>query len=167
MSSSNLRHMSVLIIDDNYHMLRIIRTILQGFGVGQVAEATDAAEAFEVFRSRTFDLIVVDFMMNMLDGVDFVRLVRTAEDSPNPYIPIIMLTAYSERSRVIEARDSGVNEFLTKPVTAIQIYNKMRAAIDSPRPFIKTPTYFGPDRRRNKKSVYKGPERRKNQIAVG
>ena len=160
MSGGSLRNLSILIVDDNYHMLRIVRTILQGFGVGQVAEATDAAEAFEQFRSRIFDMVIVDYMMDMLDGIDFVRLVRTAEDSPNPYVPVIMLTAYSERRHVVQARDIGVNEFLCKPVTAEQIYQKIRAVTENPRPFVKSPNYFGPDRRRSKKVDYSGPERR-------
>lgn len=92
---------------------------------------------------------------------------RTADDSPNPLVPIIMLSAYSERSRVTAARDAGVTEFCCKPITAKEMFSKIVAVINEPRPFIRTRTYFGPDRRRNDpdKAIYKGPERRKTQQA--
>jgi len=98
--------------------------------------------------------------MEVLDGIDFIKLVRGSSDSANRYVPIIMLTAHSERSRVMAARDAGANEFCCKPVTAQELYRKVQAIVDYPRPFIKTPSYFGPDRRRHNDKKYEGPERR-------
>ncbi len=155
----------VLIVDDNHHMINIVKTILRGFGLNNFYEARDAAEAFDIVRSESIDLIVVDFLMDILDGTDFVRLVRTGEDSPNPFVPIIMLTAYSERSKVEAARDAGVTEFCCKPVTAKKLYRKVSSVVNNPRPFIRTPTYFGPDRRRRHNPNYRGEERRKNTAA--
>jgi len=77
-----------------------------------------------------------------------VRLVRTGEDSPNPFVPVIMLTGHTETSRVVEARDAGVNEFLAKPISANGLYRRIRAIIENPRLYIKNKGYFGPDRRR-------------------
>ena len=101
--------------------------------------------------------------MEILDGTDFVRLVRTGDDSPNPFVPIIMLTAYSERSKVIAARDAGVTEFCCKPVTAKELFRKVRSIVNTPRPFVRTSNYFGPDRRRIKSENYRGPERRSEE----
>jgi DNA-binding response OmpR family regulator len=106
------------------------------------------------------DIIITDYQMELLDGTDFTRLVRTASDSPNPYVPIIMLTAYSERSRVLAARDAGITEFCSKPVTPTELYRKVTAVINHPRPFVRSPTYVGPDRRRHMVAGYKGDERR-------
>ena len=156
----------VMVIDDNQHMIYIIRTILRGFGITQIVEARDPAEAFETFRAVPIDIIIVDFMMDVLDGIDFVRLVRGGDDSPNTMVPIILLTAHSEFKRVIEARDAGITEFLRKPVTAVDLYKKMQAVIERPRPFVRTATYFGPDRRRHKKSDFKGEERRSDDVDV-
>jgi len=86
--------------------------------------------------------------MELLDGLDFVRLVRTAKDSSNPYVPIIMLSGYTEYGRVIEASDAGMNEFLAKPISAKALYQRFAANIDNLRPFIRTKHYFRPDRRR-------------------
>ena len=83
-----------------------------------------------------------------LDGVAFTRLVRTSPDSPNAYLPIIMMTGHSERARVYEARDAGVNEFVVKPITAKAVLDRINAVILRPRAFIKAEHYVGPCRRR-------------------
>jgi two-component system, chemotaxis family, chemotaxis protein CheY len=160
MNADGFSRLRVLIVDDNHHMINIVKTILRGFGIKDFLEARDAAEAFDLFRSASIDIIVLDYQMNLLDGNDFVRLVRTGSDSPNPYVPIIMLTAYSERSRVEAARDAGVTEFCCKPVTPTELYRKVMAVINHPRPFVRSPVYSGPDRRRNATASYQGPNRR-------
>ena len=160
MSNAAMNRLTVLIVDDNKHMITIVKTLLRGFGISHFLEASDAAEAFDIVRSEHIDFIIVDYLMEILDGTDFVRLVRTGNDSPNPFVPIIMLTAYSERSKVLAARDAGVTEFCAKPVTAKELFRKVRSLVNSPRPFIRTGSYFGPDRRRVKSEHYRGPERR-------
>ena len=155
-----MNRLTVLIVDDNKHMITIVKTLLRGFGISHFLEANDAAEAFDIVRSEHIDFIIVDYLMEILDGTDFVRLVRTGDDSPNPFVPIIMLTAYSERSKVLAARDAGVTEFCAKPVTAKELFRKVRSIVNNPRPFIRTGSYFGPDRRRVKSEHYRGPERR-------
>ncbi len=157
-----LSHLSVLIVDDNFYMLKIVRTILRSFGIEKVLEAKAAEEAFTILRQTHIDIIIVDYLMDMLDGIEFTRLVRTSRDSPNPMVPIIMLTAYSERRRVMEARDAGVTEFCCKPVTAREIFAKLRAVVMKPRPFVRTKNFFGPDRRRFVDNDYDGEDRRQN-----
>lgn len=159
--STGLENVSVLIVDDNAHMIHIVKTILRGFGIKAFFEATDAAEAFDIVRSDGPDIIIVDFQMDLLDGTDFARLVRTGDDIANPFVPIIMLSAHSERKRVIAAREAGITEFCCKPVTAEDLYKKFCAIINAPRQFVRTSTYFGPDRRRHTNENYKGPFRRK------
>jgi two-component system chemotaxis response regulator CheY len=97
--------------------------------------------------------------MEPLDGIDFTRMVRTAPDSPNPFVPIIMLTAQSSMERVTQARDSGVNEFLAKPVTAKGLYSRIATVIERPRQFVRASEYFGPGRRRSVKE-FMGMDRR-------
>ena len=133
--------------------------------VGVIPTSEWAADAFDLVKSDAVDIIITDYQMDSLDGLDFVRLVRTADDSPNPLVPIIMLSAYSEKSRVMAARDAGVTEFCCKPVTAKEMFSKIASVINEPRPFIRNKSYFGPDRRRADpdKATYKGPERRKSR----
>jgi DNA-binding response OmpR family regulator len=72
-----------------------------------------------------------------------------------------MLTGHSEKRRVVAARDAGVTEFLVKPLSARALYERIVNVVVNPRPFVRTKTYFGPDRRRNLNPSYVGPERRR------
>lgn len=166
MSGYTLDRLNFLVVDDNKHMRALVKTILFAFGSKNVHEAVDGADAFKVLRHVPADIIICDWNMSPLDGLDFVRLVRTGADSPNPYIPIIMLTGHTEMNRVVEARDAGINEFLAKPISARGLSARIRSIIEYPRPFIKTSAYFGPDRRR-RQIDWNGPERRKAMKAQG
>ena len=162
MAGYSLQRLNVLVVDDNRFMLTLLRRILVGLGVVNVMEATDGAEAFQVMRTCPADIIFTDWMMSPVDGVEFTRLIRTAKDSPNRFVPIIMMTGHTEFARVIEARDAGVTEFLAKPVSAKSVYTRIVSVIEHPRPFIETKNYFGPDRRRRHDPSYTGPERRRS-----
>lgn len=162
----DISSLSFLVVDDNNYMLSIIKTLLKGFGVSRIYEASDAAEAFEEFQNSQMDVIIVDYALETLDGIEFSQLVRTANDSPNPYVPIIMLTAHSERQKVELARDAGVTEFLRKPICAADLYRRIIEVIERPRPFIRSKNYFGPDRRRRVDENYRGVERRKENLAA-
>jgi CheY-like chemotaxis protein len=157
-----LERLKVLVVDDNHHMINIIKTILRGFEVKDFFDTNSAADAFQIIRTTPVDLIITDYAMDHVDGCELTKLIRTAEDSPNHFVPVIMLTAYAERSKVEQARDAGVTEFCAKPVTATELYRKVCAVINTPRSFVRTSVYFGPDRRRRKDDNYKGKERREN-----
>lgn len=157
---SALQSLNILLVDDNQHMRAIASAILQSAGIRNIREVSDGAMALEALRAHAVDLAIVDFNMFPLDGVEFTRLVRNSADSPNPYLPIIMMTGHSEKSRVYEARDAGVTEFVVKPITAKAVFDRIQAVIMRPRSFVKTEDYFGPDRRRIASPDYKGPMRR-------
>jgi CheY-like chemotaxis protein len=164
---SSLQALQVLLVDDNQHMRAITSAVLQSAGVTKVREAADGAAALEILRELSVDLAIVDFNMFPLDGVEFTRLVRNSPNTPNPYLPIIMMTGHAEKSRVYEARDAGVTEFVVKPITAKAILDRVQAVIFHPRPFVRTEAYFGPDRRRTTASTYRGVRRRKSdQVAT-
>jgi two-component system, chemotaxis family, chemotaxis protein CheY len=162
--SVSLEKVRFLLVDDNAHMLNIVKTILRGFGAVRIFEAKNALEAFHRLQHDSIDIIVLDYLMNDEDGVAFIHRLRTSPDSPAPYAPVIMLTAHSEKARVEAARDAGVTEFCTKPVTAAEMLKKVAAVIDRPRPFVRCVCYFGPDRRRHDDPSYRGPERRNDRM---
>jgi CheY-like chemotaxis protein len=152
--------LTILIVDDNHHMRVLLTEILRAIGVRQVFEANDGAEALQTMRAHQVDIIMTDLAMQPLDGLDFVRKLRNSPESPNPMAPVIMITGHSTQRRVTEARDVGVNEFLSKPVTARGVLERLARVVDSPRAFIRTADYFGPDRRRRTDPNYNGPRRR-------
>ena len=157
---SSLKSLNVLLVDDNQNMRAIAAAVLHSADIRNVHEAAEGATAFSLLRQHPIDLAIVDFNMFPLDGVEFTRLVRTGADSPNIYLPIIMMTGHSERSRVYEARDAGVTEFIVKPLTAKAVLDRINAVIMRPRAFIKTDDYVGPCRRRRETPDYSGPFRR-------
>jgi len=149
-----------LIIDDNAYTRQIVETMLRAWSAKKIFHAADGAEALGVLREQMVDIVFCDLAMDVLDGLEFIRLLRHAKDSPNPYVPIIVMSGHTERRNVISARDAGAHEFLAKPVSAKELFERVMAVIEHPRPFIRTSTYFGPDRRRRLEDFYKGPERR-------
>jgi two-component system chemotaxis response regulator CheY len=150
-----------LLVDDNPHMRRMLRTLLQGFGAREVYEAEDGVGGLEAFNHFTPDIVIIDWAMPVFDGLEFARMIRRPETNASPFTPIIMLTGHSERRRVAAARDAGVTEFMVKPISAKGLHQRILSVIANPRRFIKTKSYFGPDRRRNSAPNYTGPERRK------
>lgn len=158
--SSGFESLRVLLADDNAHMRTIVAAVLKSIGVKHIRDASNGAEALNVLREWQVDVAMVDFRMQPIDGVEFTRLVRNAKDSANPFLPIIMLTGYADRTRVIEARDAGVTELIVKPVTAQAVIARLNSVIFHPRPFVRTEDYFGPERRRTATPDYGGPERR-------
>lgn len=149
MKSYNLENLNILLVEDNKHMQLLIKEILRSFRIKSVRVADDGADAIKEMRTFAVDLVICDWNMQPIDGLEFVRMIRTSSDSTNPYVPVIMLTDHTETHRVLEARDAGITEFLAKPVSAKGLYQRICMVIERPRQFIKTRTYAGPDRRRS------------------
>jgi CheY-like chemotaxis protein len=138
----------------------IVSTMLRSMGITLIREASDGAEALEIVRDWRPDVIILDLMMETIDGIEFTKLIRRGVDSPHPYVPIIMMTGHTDRRRVIEARDAGVNEFVAKPLTARALIDRLKSVINNERGWVKSANYVGPDRRRKVQPDFKGPFRR-------
>jgi CheY-like chemotaxis protein len=156
----------VLIVEDNGHMRLLLRELLNVTGIREISEAADGAAALKVLAWHKCDLILSDMAMAPMDGIEFTRHIRTHEGSPNPFVPIIMVTGHTEKERVMAARDAGVTEFLAKPVTPKNLYARIAEIVERPRAFVRTESYFGPDRRRKTLESYMGPWRRHDDYDV-
>ena len=161
----DLSALNVLVADSNHYMRKIIRAMLRGFGVVNIREASDGALALEALNAHPVDLVVADYALDTLTGVELSEMVRSAGDSRNRYVPIIMLSAYTEKWRIEAARDAGITEFLRKPLCAQDLYLRIEEVVERPRNFIRTPRYFGPDRRRNGNFSIAAPARRADDRA--
>lgn len=166
MKEYDLAGLRALVVDDNRHFLAIMRTMLRAFGVRQIFDCVDAVQAFEILKTSEIDFALIDLKLDNIDGLEFTSLVRGASDSQNPRMPIIMITAYSERSNVERAISSGIDEFLVKPVSPKMLYQRICAVIERPRTYVRVGGYFGPDRRRQAPDTYKGKERRTEKTDV-
>ena len=155
----SLHNLSVLVVEDDRDMRSLIRDILNVFGVGDIRTANDGAAAYRELRYYAADIVITDWLMQPMNGLEFLKALRNAGDTPNPFVPTIMLTAFTELERVKACRDTGITEFLAKPFTPQGLYNRLVAVIEDQRHYVRSETYFGPDRRRVDRP-FAGPDRR-------
>ncbi|HEX3440685.1 MAG TPA: response regulator [Pseudolabrys sp.] len=152
--TAQLATIKVLIVDDEHYMRKVVRTMLMGIGVRHVHEAADGPAGLETIRSVAPDVVILDWEMPGLDGVGFARMVRSPQTFPYPDVPLIMLTGHGSRSRVIEAVQSGVNEFLLKPVSSKALQDRLVSVLAKPRAVLSTGDYYGPRPRKLAASVH-------------
>ena len=122
----------VLVVDDEYYMRKVLRTLLMSIGVRTIYEASDGLSGLAEIRSMAPHVVIVDWQMPGLDGASFVRMVRSPSTFRYPDVPIIMLTGHGERWRVIEAAQIGVNEFLVKPVSTRALADRLVSVLAHP-----------------------------------
>ena len=151
--------MTILVADDSPTMRQLLKSSLDSFGVAKTMIDSDGDQAFSMFCQGWADLAIVDWNMKPTNGIDFVRLLRNSPESPNPYIPVMMVTGHADMERVAEARDAGMTEILSKPLAPKVLKHRIEAVFSNPRTFIRSNEYFGPDRRR-RGGKFKGPDRR-------
>ncbi len=160
MADLDLSDLSFLIVDDYPPMRTILRIMLQALGIRDIGEANDGLAALDEMQGFRADIVIADYRMVPMDGVELTHRIRRGEAGVDPFTPVIMVSGHSEKSKICKARDAGVTEFLVKPISATLLYYRLRAVIENPRPFIRSPDFFGPDRRR-RRMPFEGPERRK------
>ena len=153
---SNLRF---LVVDDHAQIRSLVRTILFALGGRNILDASDGGEGLKAAAESEPDIVITDWAMEPMSGVEMVKTMRRSNNDKLKYMPIIMLTAFSERGRIVSARDAGINEYLLKPVSPRSLYSRVRAIIEQPRRFVRTKSYFGPDRRRGAET-FNGPDKR-------
>jgi two-component system, chemotaxis family, chemotaxis protein CheY len=120
-------NMPVLIVDDYKTMLRIIRNLLKQIGFNNVDEATDGKAALEKMQQRKYGLVISDWNMEPMTGLELLKEVR-ADDKLRP-TPFIMITAESKTENVIAAKQAGVNNYIVKPFNAATLKTKLTSVL--------------------------------------
>jgi two-component system chemotaxis response regulator CheY len=163
MGATAFDKLKVVVVDDNDHMRSLLHSMLYAFGIRTIIGSADGKSGFVTVQSVKPDFVLTDFSMQPVNGAEFVRMIRALPE-PMAYLPIIMITGHGERQYIERARDAGVTELLTKPVTARDLYIRIMDVVEKPRKFIKSPSFIGPDRRRRtlKEGLY--PKRRKSDF---
>lgn len=169
MAEYDFERLNILVAEDSSFLSSLLLTALHELGVANIKTVTDGGEAIEVLKLTksnpsmagilNIDLVVSNWQMAPIDGLMLLRWVRRHKDSPNRFIPVIMVSAYSDTESVSLARDMGVTEFMTKPFSIQTFASRLVQVIERPRQFLQTGDYFGPDRRR--KSVPFGEDERR------
>lgn len=154
MSELHLERFHILLVEDNAFVRNTLEDLLRYFKIEQIKTAKNGEEAIATLKEMKLsqhpgpDIILSDLIMSPINGQLLLRWVRTAKESPNRFVPFIMVSGAADREYVASVRDLGVTEFLAKPFSVNSVYEHIAHVIHRPRPFIATQEYFGPDRRR-------------------
>lgn len=161
MRKYDLSNVSVLVVDKSEAMRALFRHLLKELNLGKTTIMSSGEGGLEFFNRETPDLLIVDWVTDDISGLDVVKSVRTSEESQNQYAAIIMMSGLSSYDSIIRARDSGIHEFLAKPLSPKTLYEKVCHVIEHPRNFVRCDGYFGPDRRRTNRPLKPGVEDRR------
>ena len=157
--SYDITGLNVLVLEKHLLIRKLLTDVFREFGVPSVQSTPEPEKAWAFFQQFPADIILCDWC-DELDGMAFLNRVRQDNDTPNPFVPVIVITAHTELRHVCEARDHGMTEFLAKPISARTVYQRICNVIENHRPFIRSDGFFGPDRRRRGGGAPDGPERR-------
>lgn len=117
------KNMKILIVDDFSTMRRIIKNLLRDLGFTNTLEASDGNTALPMLKTGDFDLLVTDWNMPGMQGIDLLKAVRA--DRSIASLPVLMVTAESKRDQIVEAAQAGVNGYIVKPFTAQTLKEKI------------------------------------------
>jgi len=117
------KNMKILIVDDFSTMRRIIKNLLRDLGFNNTQEADDGITALPMLQSGKFDLLITDWNMPGMQGIDLLKAVRADENLRQ--LPVLMVTAESKREQIVEAAQAGVNGYVVKPFTAGTLEEKI------------------------------------------
>ena len=167
--SLDLSDFKVLIVEDYQFISDILSASLREMGIGEVVTAANGElactklQTFNQFENdNNVDVIILDWLMPVMDGRAFLKWLREHKSDTIRFIPVVVCSAYTSEALVIETRDMGANEVIVKPISATALAKRIQYVINKPRPYVKSPDFFGPDRRRQLKK-YEGADKRKTQ----
>ena len=118
-------NMKILVVDDFSTMRRIIKNLLRDLGFNNTSEADDGLTALPMLKGGGFDLLVTDWNMPGMQGIDLLKAVRADEDETLKNIPVLMVTAEQKKEQIVEAAQAGVNGYIVKPFTALILKEKL------------------------------------------
>ncbi|MDF2965456.1 MAG: two-component system response regulator [Rickettsiaceae bacterium] len=117
------KDINIVVVDDHKTMTKIIRGLLGQLGFNNVEEYNEAATAFEKLKSKKYDLIISDWNMEPVSGLQFLKMVRAEESLKT--IPFIMVTAESKKENVLAAKEAGVSNYIVKPFNSETLKEKL------------------------------------------
>jgi two-component system, chemotaxis family, chemotaxis protein CheY len=121
------KNLQILIVDDYKTMLRIIRNLLKQLEFNNIDEATDGSMALSMLRAKSYDLVISDWNMQPMTGLDLLREVRN--DASLKDLPFVMITAESKTENVIAAKAAGVSNYIVKPFNAETLKTKLASVL--------------------------------------
>jgi len=160
MEKADFAELRILLLSGKTHGAQTLRSVLTIAGVTRITSIEDAGRAVDLLTMKYFDAVFADESAGTVDGLTFPLAVRRAKGILNPMVPVLVFQEQARRRSVEKARDTGATDFLTCPISPKTVMLKLEAALLTPRPFIKAPEFFGPDRRATARPVWHGDDRR-------
>ena len=157
--------LAILVVEESLLMRELMRDILREFNIREVTEVAKPDTAWDLLGKHPYDLLFIDWSPEC-DALALLKRIRQDKKSPTPFLPVIVMSAFTELGQVAAARDAGANAFLAKPVSARDIYGHLAAVVEFARPFVRGNEFVGPDRRRVRKKAHVGAERRQPRPAA-
>ena len=159
--ASDFDNLNVLVVADPLPLKILLMPVLYTIGVKNFLTAGNAKEGFDLFCKHSPDLVLADWDMALLSGIELTQKIRHAPLSPDHRMPVILFTGdETAMVRMTQARDAGVTQLLLKPFSASELIEAITHAMNDPREFIDFPNYIGPDRRQDVLPGYSGSPRR-------
>jgi PleD family two-component response regulator len=147
LDESDLLKLRVLLLGGKTPGMATLRSVLNIAGVTNIVSATSSRDGLDLLSTEHFDAVFCEHCAEVVNGRSFPAAARGCASILNPMIPIFELQDRASRRRVERARDNGVTDVLTCPISPKTITDKLRAALITPRPFIACSDFFGPERR--------------------
>jgi len=158
--------LNVLVVHNNEPMRAIISDMLEAFGFDNVTEVARTSTAFEILVRHRVDLIVAQYEDVAPVGLQLTTMVRTAEDNPDPNLPIIFITLSTEDDAVQKAFRCGANAAIASPINAKELFSTICALFEREKPQVKSSHYVGPDRRNRDNRPFHQREKRHEDVTA-
>jgi DNA-binding response OmpR family regulator len=143
----DFKHLSVLIIDPSGHSKKLFRTILASIGVQRIWPVSHTDAALSTLRGNLVDIVFCGEEAGPLHPDSFVKALRCDLSTTNVTVPVVLISAGTNRSRVSAWRDAGGSDVIVTPVSPETVKLRLQSLTLAPKPFVTTKVFIGPDRR--------------------
>ena len=157
----NIKGLVFLVADANPYFSRIIVSLLRSFGATAITEVRNSFDAIQTLNTQKIDILLCDDRLPPHGGLQVTFAIRRKRDNENRTIPILIMSGDARESLVKIARDAGASMVMAKPVSATSLYDRLTWIAFTPRQYVDTPSYYGPDRRFKNEGGPGGVGRRK------
>ena len=156
----------ICIADPNHYTRRLVQGMLRNFGANKIIEATSSEDTLKILSEHKIDVMICDSELPPKGGLSLARTIRHNKDVGVHTLPILLMTADAREATIKMARDAGTNMVLLKPISPKNLYDRLAWVAFTPRNFVDSPAYFGPDRRLKIEGYPNGVGRRKGDQPV-
>ena len=133
MATHDLSKLRVLLVEDDAFTQQLHRSMVRKLGIVEIHVCSDGEEALKLLTTKEYDVVLVDWQLPTRDGHSLVKAVRGLQDKDRAGVPVIMVTGAGDKTRVVKAREAGVDGYIVKPVSVKAIQDRITALIDRGR----------------------------------